>query len=172
MPIDIRLGTEEDLDELERLYDSLNDHLTNYPGRIRGVYPIRETAGSGVLEGCLYVALDKGVIAGSVILRHKPEPAYQKAKWQADLRDEDILVIYTLAVHPDYLSMGIGRGLIDFAVQNACCSNVKALRLDVYENNLPAIRLYEKCGFQYIDTVDLGLSEYGLDWFRLYERLL
>ena len=113
MPIDIRLGTEEDLDELERLYDSLNDHLTNYPGRIRGVYPIRETAGSGVLEGCLYVALDKGVIAGSVILRHKPEPAYQKAKWQADLRDEDILVIYTLAVHPDYLSMGIGRGLID-----------------------------------------------------------
>ena len=137
MPIDIRLGTEEDLDELERLYDSLNDHLTNYPGRIRGVYPIRETAGSGVLEGCLDVALDKGVIAGSVILRHKPEPAYQKAKWQADLRDEDILVIYTLAVHPDYLSMGIGRGLIDFAVQNACCSNVKALRLDVYENNLP-----------------------------------
>lgn len=89
------------------------------------------------MEGCLYVALDKGVIAGSVILRHKPEPAYQKAKWQADLRDEDILVIYTLAVHPDYLSMGIGRGLIDFAVQNACCSNVKALRLDVYENNLP-----------------------------------
>ncbi|MEE0681328.1 MAG: hypothetical protein U0M20_03860 [Christensenellales bacterium] len=44
MPIDIRLGTEEDLDELEQLYGSLNDHLsntTNYPGWIRGVYPIR-----------------------------------------------------------------------------------------------------------------------------------
>jgi RimJ/RimL family protein N-acetyltransferase len=44
--------------------------------------------------------------------------------------------------------------------------------LDVYEGNIPAISLYEKYGFKYIDTVDLGLGNYGLDWFRLYEKLL
>lgn len=43
---------------------------------------------------------------------------------------------------------------------------------DVYEGNIPAINLYEKCGFKYIDTVDLGLGNYGLNWFRLYEKLL
>jgi len=44
--------------------------------------------------------------------------------------------------------------------------------LDVYEGNIPAIKLYEKCGFKYMDTVDLGLGRYGLNWFRLYERML
>ena len=34
-------------------------------------------------------------------------------------------------------------------------------KLDVYEKNEPAIRLYQKCGFQYIDTVDLGYGKYG-----------
>ena len=48
----------------------------------------------------------------------------------------------------------------------------RALRLDVYEGNLPAIRLYESAGFRYVDTVSLGLEEIGLDRFRLYEKLL
>lgn len=49
---------------------------------------------------------------------------------------------------------------------------MKAIRLDVYRRNEPAIRLYERCGFHYVDTVDLGLSEHGLDRFKLYERVL
>lgn len=30
----------------------------------------------------------------------------------------------------------------------------------------------EKCGFEYIDTVDLGLGNYGLNWFKLYEKVV
>lgn len=26
--------------------------------------------------------------------------------------------------------------------------------------------------FEYIDTVDLGFGNYGLDWFKLYEKLV
>ena len=57
-------------------------------------------------------------------------------------------------------------------VNCAADAGMKAVRLDVYENNLPAIRLYESCGFDYIDSVDLGYSQYGLDSYRLYQRLL
>lgn len=49
---------------------------------------------------------------------------------------------------------------------------MKAVRLDVYEKNQPAIQLYKSFGFQYIDTVDLGYGMYGLDWFQLYQKLL
>lgn len=42
----------------------------------------------------------------------------------------------------------------------------------LYENNMPAIRLYEKMGFHYIGTVDLGYGKYGLDWYKLYQYLL
>ena len=62
--------------------------------------------------------------------------------------------------------------MLEFATQYAIDMKMKALRLDVYEKNLPAISLYEKSGYQYIDTVSLGLEKHGLDWFRLYEKLL
>ena len=41
----IESGTATDIDELEKLYDDLNDYLsatTNYPGWIKGIYPIRK----------------------------------------------------------------------------------------------------------------------------------
>lgn len=80
--------------------------------------------------------------------------------------------IYTFVVNPQNQQHGIGKTMLEFATQYAINTKVKALRLDVYENNTPAIHLYEKCGFQFIDTVSLGLEEYGLDWFRLYEKQL
>ena len=168
-------GKVSDIDELEQLYDSLNEHLashTYYPGWIKGKYPARDTAEEGVEEGNLYVLRKEGRIAGTVILRHVPEPAYLDADWHEDLDYSEVLVVYTLAVHPDYLGKGLGQELMEFILDHGRGMGVKAIRLDVYYKNIPAIHLYRKCGFQYIDTVDLGLGEYGLDWFELYQILL
>ena len=35
-----------------------------------------------------------------------------------------------------------------------------------------ARKLAAELGFRYVDTVDLGYGAYGLDRFRLYQRLL
>ena len=59
MKFTIEPGTSADIDELEKLYDELNDYLaatTNYPGWIKGVYPVREDAVAGVNDETLYVA--------------------------------------------------------------------------------------------------------------------
>lgn len=61
---------------------------------------------------------------------------------------------------------------MEFSLDLARSTDMKSIRLDVYEKNLPAISLYEKCGFDYIDTVDLGLGHYGLNWFKLYEKIV
>ena len=95
-----------------------------------------------------------------------------KSRWQLQLEGEAVLVVYTFVVHPDWLSKGIGQELLDFAVEYGLQTETKALRLDVYEHNLPAIHLYKKNGFKYIESVDLGLREYGLDSFHLYEKLI
>ncbi|MGL6105006.1 MAG: GNAT family N-acetyltransferase [Romboutsia sp.] len=175
MDIIIRLGIEDDIDKLEELYDELNDHLENsinYPGWKRGIYPIREDAVNGIKESALYVASINDRIVGSIILSHKPEPAYSDVIWQKELSYSNVFVIYTFVVHPKYFNQGIGKALIEFSNEHGMNNNVEALRLDVYEGNLPAIKLYEKLGFKYIDTVDLGLEHYGLKWFRVYEKLI
>ncbi|MEM1484883.1 GNAT family N-acetyltransferase [Oscillospiraceae bacterium PP1C4] len=175
MNITFEQGHSSDIDELEILYNDLNDFLAggkNYPGWIKGIYPVRETAVDGISEKCLYVARHNGRIVGSVILRHKPEPIYHKAKWQIDAEYKDVFVIYTLVVHPAYFGQGIGMALMKFILTYSEERMAKAVRLDVYAGNMPAINLYKKCGFQYIDTVDLGLEHYGLKWFELYEKVI
>lgn len=81
----IEPGTSADIDELEKLYNELNDYLAttiNYPGWIKGIYPIREDAVAGVNDNMLYVARTDGRIAGSVILNHQPEKAYENVRWK------------------------------------------------------------------------------------------
>lgn len=175
MDLIFEIGKASDVDELSQLYDDLNDYLEkngNFPGWKKGIYPVREQAADGVKNGTLFVARDNGKIAGSVILNHEPEEAYHKAKWDFESDYSDVIVIHTLAVHPDYLKHGVGKALMDFAIVHSTQSEARSIRLDVYEENAPAIRLYEKYGFKYVDTVDLGLREYGLDWFKLYEKAL
>jgi len=171
----IELGNENDIDELENLYNDLNDYLAagvNYPGWKKGIYPIRQDAVDGIKNRNLYVAKHNGKIIGSIILNHKPETAYYNVKWEIESDYSDIIVIHTFAVHPEFMKSGIGEKLIDFAVEYSIQSNIKSIRLDVYENNIPAINLYKKCGFKYIDTVDLGLGNYGLNWFKLFEKII
>ena len=172
---EIRQGVLSDLDELEGLYSDLHDHLSageNHPGWIKGFYPVRETAERGLAENNLYIAFAGGRIAGSVILNHHPEEVYSRVKWSVDADDSQILVVHTFVVHPGFSGKGVGRSLLDFSVRLARKAGIKAIRLDVYRKNTPAIGLYEKCGFRYVDTVDLGLAGHGLDFFRLYERVL
>lgn len=173
--MEIRKGTLEDIDEVATLYDELNDYLNshiNYPGWKKGIYPIRENAVQGIIENNLFVAVEKGRIVGTVILRHQPEEGYSLANWHSNLEYNDIFVVYTFAVHPCFMRQGIGKKIMKFILDYAVHMNMKAIRLDVYEKNIPAIRLYESLGFQYIDTVDLGYGMYGLNWYKLYQYLL
>lgn len=175
MDITFELGKPDDVDELEQLYNDLNDYLekgVNYPGWIKGIYPVRQNAVDGIKNGNLFTAKHNGKIVGSLILSHVPEPAYFSAKWEFESDYSDVFVIYTFVVHPEFLKCGVGKALIDFAIEHGIKSQARSIRLDVYEGNMPAIKLYEKCGFKYVDTVDLGLGNYGLDWFKLYEKLI
>jgi len=171
----IEKGNYSDLDKLEQLYNDLNDYFVtriNYPGWIKGIYPVRETAKKGIDEGTLFVLKMNNVIAGSVILNHEPENAYDQVIWDIDISYEEIIVIHTFVIHPRFMNRGIGSMLMDFIKEYSIKLQMKAIRLDVSEKNIPAILLYEKHGYKYIGTVDLGLEYEHLKWFKLYELLL
>ncbi|NLW79529.1 MAG: GNAT family N-acetyltransferase [Ruminococcaceae bacterium] len=175
MPLEIVQGQPGDANALEALYNAVHDHLArgvNWPGWEKGIYPTRRDAERGLEEDSLFVAKDGADIAGSIILSHRPEPAFMPVKWLADCDYSEVFVIRTFVVHPHYLRHGVGRALLAFAQRQAQATGMRSLRLDVFRKNTPAIRLYEQCGYTYIDTVDLGLAVYGLDRFHLYERLV
>lgn len=173
--LEIKQGRAQDIDEISALYDTVTEYLeshTNYPGWKKGIYPARTHGEQGIKEGTLYAALVNGKIAGSIILNQNQENGYDSVSWKTEADPDDVTVIHTLLVHPDYLKAGIGRALLEFAEKEAAKEGKKTMRLDVYENNAPAIRLYERIGYEYVGTADLGYKDFGLNWFKLYEKPL
>lgn len=171
----VEKATQRDINELEALYNNLNDYLdtnVNYSGWIKGVYPIRETAVKGIEGNNLFVLRIDNSIAGSIILNHDPEKAYDEVEWGTDVDYNEIIVVHTLVVSPQHMQQGVGCKLMTFAHEYALKQNMKSIRLDVSINNMPAIALYEKLGYKYMGTVDLGLNYDHLKWFKLYELLL
>ena len=59
-----------------------------------------------------------------------------------------------------------------FAEQMARKEGCVSIRLDVVKENIPAEKLYQGCGFEFIGTVSLGYEEYGIPWHHLYEKVL
>jgi len=174
--VTIDKAVEKDIDEVEQLYNQLNDFLANtinYPSWKKGVYPSRREVVNGILEETMFVVKNtEETIIGSVILNHYQEAGYRNVDWHKEYADSEIIVIHTLAVHPNYLKCGVGQILIEFTIKYAKQNKIKSIRLDVCENNIPAIKLYEKNQFKYVDTLDLGYGGYGLNYFKLYEYIL
>lgn len=56
--------------------------------------------------------------------------------------------IYNIAVHKDFRNMKIGQALISALLVHCAKINLGFLSLEVRSSNVPAISLYEKCGFQ------------------------
>lgn len=163
------------IEEISKLYDDVCDYLCehgNYPGWKKGVYPTKNDAKEGIKESTLYIAKDNNKIVGTVILRHKPEEGYKNVEWASESNYEKIYVIYTLAVHPNSIGLGIGKKLLDFAEEIARKEGCTSLRLDVVKGNIPAENLYKKCGYKYVGTTSLGYEDYGLPWYNLYEKIL
>lgn len=173
MNFKLELVQMQDLDEIALLYDEVNDALAqgiNYPGWAKGIYPIREDAQKGIEERSLYIIRQGDKIIGSIVLNHTGEPGYALAQWNYAGDAKNILVIHTLAVHPACGKQGIGRQILKLVDAYAQDNGIKAIHLDVREQNLPAIHLYEQCGYTHITTMDLGYAASGNPQFRLYEK--
>ena len=123
--------------------------------------------------GALYLAWDGARAIGSMVLNHDADPDYaQVPGWGPDADWPHLLLIHTLAVHPAYQGRGLARRLLAHAEVLARQSGMRALRLDVCVGNVPAIRLYEQCGFACAGTAEMHFCVGTVDPCRLYEKTL
>jgi len=175
MQLQMRKAIVGDIDEITKMYDKLNDYLEahiNYPGWKKGVYPTKAEALHFFESDTLYVAVSDDIIVGSIALTHEPEKEPDNGNWLIHTAYDEIFVIHVLVVHPGFLRQGVGSAMLNFAEKLAKQQKIKSIRLDVYENNIAAINVYEKMGYSFVDKVDIGLGKYGLDWFCLYEKVV
>lgn len=171
----VRAAAPGDLDAAAALYDALCRHLEatfNYPCWKLGVYPTRETAESALSNGELFLCTDGEDVLGTCILNGTQPAGYEEIPWQVGIAPGEVLVLHTLAVHPAHLRQGVSGALLRFAETYAEQQGKRTIRLDVFEQNLPGVRLYERYGYRMAEKTDLHLVGDGQQISHCYEKII
>lgn len=170
--MEIKRCSEEDIIPVGKFYDRVVEYLDeniNYPKWVYKAYPSESSVREMTIAGSQFACIDNGVIIGAFVLNDDPQGKYENATWSRQLSRGDYMVCHTLATDPTMYGKGIGRQLVSFCVDYAKEHGFQAIRLDVVPDNIPARKLYEKCGFRCVGDVDLerGIAEIPL--FSMYE---
>ncbi len=112
--------------------DALVEMERHFPGDRLSRQSIRRLLRSESAE--VWVYEDGGRVLANAVLCYRRNSARAR--------------LYSLVVHPDYQGRGIARALLGSAGRAAARRDCRALSLEVRTGNAPALRLYQKAGFQ------------------------
>ena len=171
----IRAARADEFEAVRGFYHRLIDMMEGsefHPRWEKGVYPSDAFMRSSIERGELYLGLLGGDIAAAMAINGEGAEGYGGAPWSVRAADGEFSVIHALGVLPSYHGRGFARELVAAAKGVARGLGHKALRLDVLNGNLPAVRLYESEGFRFVSRVALFYEDTGLTDFLLYEYAL
>ena len=157
----IRKATSDDIKLIEDTYNEHFKHEIEHGAFTvfkKGVYPTGKDAEKAVAAGTLYVYEENNIIAGSIIADKVQPTEYTKIGWKETFSNDEVMVIHLLMVRPSSAGKGIATDLVRYAMDLARNSSCKALRLDTGSQNIPALSLYKKLGFQIVEAASMKVG--------------
>ena len=169
---DIRKAELAEYENIKDFYYTLIDDMQNmeyHPKWQKGVYPAESELKKALEHEELYIAEEAGNILSAMRVNHDATEGYENARWLVDAKDSEVTIIHMLGVSFAAQRTGVAKEMVRFVIDNARENGQKAIRLDVLEGNLPALRLYESLGFYAVANVELFYEDTGVTNFILYE---
>lgn len=118
-------------------------------------YPSVAIVRQDIIEGNLFVAittnLSQKTITGIITIDTLWAEEYLQVGWQQTL--ETSFFVHRLGVSPAHQHRQIGRQLLLFADRWALDNHKTAIKLDTYEENTPAEKLFFRQGYQLRGTI-------------------
>ncbi len=128
-------------------------------------YPTKDDLLNDIQKNTLYVAIEDEQIVAIYVISRECDEEYDKCKWENG--DETSCIIHRLCVSPEYQNMGIGKQVLEHVEHQLLTLGYESVRLDVFTENLYAIKLYEKAGY-----VKRGYADWRKGRFWLMEKKL
>lgn len=171
----IRKAVSTDLPAISAIYEAILDREEQgpvYTNWQRGKYPTVDTARGALDAGTLYVGEDAGVLWGVVNLNGEQLPEYDAIPWSIPAEREQVGVIHTLCIHPAQSGKGLARQMVAFCEEESRRLGKTVIRLDTWEGNLPANRLYPSLGYRYAGAAEFFFMGFIQETLNCYEKLL
>lgn len=165
-----------DLPQVGAIYEAIFDREDRgpvYTNWLRGSYPTVEDARQALEAGTLYVGEeDDGALWGVVNLNGIQLPEYDNIPWSIPAEREEVGVIHTLCVHPAQSGRGHAREMVAFCEETARAQGKTVIRLDTWEGNVPANRLYPSLGYRFAGGTEFFFHGYIHEILNCYEKRL
>lgn len=189
MDLSLRRAQSQDLAATQAAYRAIIDHLAvsvDFPHWHTENHPTPAGIAGWIEAGELYLAtaqastststsgtdLRPEMILGVAVLNHDAAEQYAAAAWAIDATPDQVLVVHALGVIPAFLGQGVARRIVEEILQVARDRKLRTVRLDTYVENLPARRLYARCGFHDLGCHTVRYEGTDLSKFHLFEYVL
>ena len=159
------------LEMYERIIDD-TEGKAETPRWERGIYPDYRYIEQAIASGDMIAAFSGVLPAGAIIRNHKMAPGYENVEWGIAVPAEEVYVIHTLGVSPDFQHKGVASKLAEAVEEDARKHGVKAIRLDVIDGNYPSVMLFEKLGYKNLGRHILDYPSQHNVGFTLMELVL
>ena len=135
--LNVRLATQADRDEAVRLVRSLLIELGGNPAPAEALHEVFEELVSGGDAGFVVIGEEDGVAK-----------AVCTASFVTALRTVGrYVILQEMFVEPDSRSSGMGRAVIDFALEHAVVNGCQVVELGTPRSGQRQIEFYERAGF-------------------------
>ena len=172
----IRLAAAGDLPRIAAIYDAILTREETagpvYTNWQRGKYPTADTAREALEAGTLYVGEENGFLWGVVNLNTVQLPEYDAIPWSLSAEWDQVGVIHTLCVHPAQAGRGRARELVAFCEETCRRQGRTVMRLDTWEGNLPANRMYPALGYRFAGAAEFFFMGFIRETLNCYEKAL
>ena len=171
----IRPANVADLDGITAIYDAILDReeagpvYTNWQ---RGKYPTADTARQALEAGTLYVGEENDFLWGVVNLNGIQLPEYDVIPWTIPAERDRVAVIHTLCIHPAASGQGRVKQMVAFCEEESRRQGKTVMRLDTWEGNLPANRMYPALGYRYAGAAEFFFQGFIREILNCYEKAL
>lgn len=129
------------------------------------VYPTMEGVAFDIEEHTLQVGRIDGNIAVIFSLNLEYDEEYNKGEWIEN--SGAFRIVHRLVVHPAYQNLGLGRHALEYIHSWLANEGMKSSRLDVFQLNPYAQKLYTKMGYKKV-----GVAHFRKGKFDLMEKQL
>ena len=172
----IRLASATDLPAIAEIYDAILAREESggpvYTNWQRGKYPTVDTARQALDDGTLYVGEDAGLLWGVVNLNDVQLPEYGDIPWTIPAERDQVGVIHTLCIHPAQTGRGLARRMVALCEEEARRQGRTVMRLDTWEHNLPANRMYPALGYRFAGATEFFFQGFVHEILNCYEKAL
>lgn len=157
--------------EILNFYKNVIDSIENteFKPKWNENYPNLKFIKKSILSEELWIYKPKNKIIASIIINNEFLNEYDDVIWLTNPKSDEIVIIHTYAINPNYMGNKIGMKIINKIKENALKNNKKSIRIDVIDGNEGAIKFFEHLGFEYVNTIEIYHNAVGLEKFHLYE---